>query len=168
MVQLLKTHRRFSKIRRHSALPKLANSTSHHTTRTTTENILKSIIELSLKETCHKSAISGHVIPGYLGAMCSVASRVERATKGYLLRFKPFPGISSVVGTPPMSLRVAYRRVLRLIAYGWFEIPSNSTVWNGKASPKMRPGSLKRSPTITLRGLVREVEMSATGPQWRG
>jgi hypothetical protein len=29
-----------------------------------------------------------------------------------------------------MTLRVAYRRVLGLIAYGLFKIPSKSGVWN--------------------------------------
>ena len=62
--------------------PLSANNTSARhpitpSTRNPTGNIIKLISVLSLKETCQKSAIFGHVIPGYPGVMCPVASRVD-------------------------------------------------------------------------------------------
>ena len=56
------------------------------------------------------------------------ARSTQRATKGFPAHIGPtFRYL--IRRNPPMSLRVAYRSVVGLVAYGLFEIPSKSAVW---------------------------------------
>ena len=44
-----------------------------------------------------------------------------------------------IQGNPPMPLRVAYRRVLGLIAWGLFKTPSESAAWRENMETNVNP-----------------------------
>jgi hypothetical protein len=93
----------------------------------------------------------------------------QRATKGFSAQTGP-PFRYLIRRNPPMSLRVAYRRILGLIAEGLFKIPPKSAVWltNVPTSSQSRRSLSSWSAPPTSRAFQNSREQSRTVGLARG